>query len=79
LGSRNISKEEIINYFGHSLRYSECYAKGDSILLAQMAVKKKSHRTIKVREAFVGRLIYRLLEFFFSNCLSYKAWFNSLE
>lgn len=52
LAKANVSAMEIKNYFARSFRYGECYLRGDSVLLAEMAVKKKSHRTVKATEAF---------------------------
>ena len=52
LGPTNVSVLEVQNYFGRSRRYAECYQRGDSILLAEAAVKKKSHRTVRASEAF---------------------------
>ena len=42
----NLPSETVIRFFGKSMDYAVAYHKGDSVVSAIMAVKKKSHRAV---------------------------------
>lgn len=49
--SVNLTHENITNFFNKAKEYALRYLAGDSLLLAKVAVKKKSHRTVPPSEA----------------------------
>lgn len=48
----NLTVEHVRNFFRHTTKYAESYAKGDTALIAKMSVKKSSHRAVPLSEAF---------------------------
>ena len=47
----NLTQENVSNYFRKTVEYAQRYHAGDSLLLAKMSIKKKSHRTVPKSEA----------------------------
>ena len=50
LSPLNISSTTIINFCRKTFEYCEAYLRGDSLLIAQMSVRQKSHRRILASE-----------------------------